>query len=196
MTVFLPGPYLLDFPQVQTGLTHHFAVNCDAIGSPPIGADPADVDMRTKSGTPVDLQTAADDLWDAVRGLYPTTTLCSQFVLWKYNGTNLDKTFISGGTLAAPNGSGVTAVVLSSQLICTYRSGAGHIGKLSFVETVLASSIKAPFGGGAIGETVGIKTYLLGGGNIVMARDRSFPVAALNELAGQNEKIFKRRNRQ
>ena len=195
MTVRPPGPFLLDIPYVQTGEVHHFTVNCDVVGPATIGIAPTVVTMRSQGSGPVILSGAADALWAVIRPLLPTTSIASQYVLWKYNGTNLDKTFISGGTLTAPNGSNVAAVVLASQIVMTFRSGGGNIGKLVANDTPLSSNIRAPLGSGSIGETAAIKTYLLSNDCIVMARDRSFPVAVLNESVGQNEKLWRRRYR-
>lgn len=195
MTVHQPGPFLLDIPYVQTGQVHHFTVNCDVIGDASVGIAPTVVTMRSKGSGPLILSGAADDLWGVIRALMPDTTIASQYVLWKYNGTNLDKTFISGGTLTAPNGSNVADAVLASQMIITYRTGAGNIGKLIANDTPFTLNIRVPLGTGYTTETGPIKTYLLSADCIVMARDRSFPVAGLNESLGQNEKLWKRRYR-
>lgn len=195
MTVHQPGPFLLDIPYVQTSEVHHFTVNCDVIGDADIGISPTVVTLRSKGSGPLILSGAVDALWTVIRPLMPATTIATQYVLWKYNGTNLDKTFISGGTLTAPNGSSIGAVKLASQLIMTYRTGAGNIGKLNVNDTPFDLNIHAPLGSGGIGETAAVKTYLLSAGCIVAGRDRAFPVAALNESAGQNEKLWKRRYR-
>jgi hypothetical protein len=195
MTVRPPGPFLLDIPYVQTGEVHHFTVNCDVVGPATIGLAPTVVTMRSQGSGPLLLSGAADDLWDVVRPLMPDTTVATQYVLWKYNGTNLDKTFISGGTLTAPNGSSDGDVVLASQAIFTFRSGGGNTGKLVVNDTPIDSNFRGPWGTGGIGVTAALKTYLLSPDCIVMARDRSFPVAALNESFGQNEKLWRRRYR-
>lgn len=195
MTTRPPGPFLLDIPYVNTGEVHHFTINCDVVGPATVGISPSVVTMRTKGSGPMILSGSVDALWTVIRPLMPASTIASQYVLWKYNGTNLDKTFISGGTLTSPNGSSIGAVVLASQLIMTFRSGGGNIGKLNVNDTPFALNIHVPLGSGSIGETAAVKTYLLSDDCIVMARDRSFPVAALNESAGQNEKLWKRRYR-
>lgn len=195
MTAFPPGPFLLDIPYVQTGEVHHFTANCDVVGDQSIGIPPTVVTMRTKGSGPQILSGAVTALWAVIRPLLPSTTLANSYVLWKYNGNNLDKTFISGGTLTAPNGSNVAAAILAQQMILTYRSGGGHIGKLVVNDVPFGSNARAPLGSGTFGETIPVKTYLLSDDCIVMARDRSFPVAGLNEAAGQNEKLWRRRYR-
>ncbi len=190
-----PGPFLLDIPYVQTGEVHHFTVNCDVVGDATIGIAPTVVTMRSKGSGPLILAGAVDTLWDAIRPLMPTTTLANQYVLWKFTGTNLDKIFISGGTLTAPNGSSIAAVKIAQQIIMTYRSGGGNIGKLVVNDTVIDSNLREPLGSGGLGETAAVKTYLLSDDCIVLARDRSFPVAGLNESVGQNEKLWRRRYR-
>ncbi len=190
-----PGPYLLDIPILTSGEIHHMTFNCDTIGDPEIGSLPADVSMRTKGAGPTPLDDSANALWAAMRPLYNTTSLAPDYVLWKIPGPNLDKTFISGGSLTTPNGSSASPAKLTYELICTFRSGGGNIGKVVFPEDVVDSEARGPLGGGLFGETVAVKAYLLSSANIVMARDRSFPVAGLSESSGPNRKLVTRRYR-
>jgi len=190
-----PGPYQLEIPYIIQGFTHYFHVNCDVIGSPVVGSAPADVDMRTKGSGPTPLSTSANLLWATIRPLLSTTTLASTYVLWKFQTTNQDRIFISGGDLTAPNGSNVATPTLAWQGVMSFRSGGGNIGKLQVMEPVIALNGRYPLGGGAIGETVAVKNYLMGSTCIVMARDRSFPVAPLNESFGQNDTLRDKRFR-
>lgn len=190
-----PGPFLLDFPYVQTGQAHHLTINVDMVGDETIGISPTVATLRSKGAGPLILSGAANAFWAIMRLFMPSSTIANSFVLWKYNGTNLDKTFISGGTLTTPNGGSIGTAVLASQLIMSYRSGGGNLGKLVVNDTVITTNVYGPLGGGLIGETVAVRSYLLSDDCVVMARDRSFPVAGLNEAAGQNEKLWKRRYR-
>lgn len=194
--IFPRGPYLLDIPYLTSGMTHHLKINCDTLATPTVGQDPDDIAMRTKGSVPdTTLHAAANALWTAIRQIFSNTTLASVYSLFKTNEANEDLEFISGGSLTTPNGGSIAVPTLMWQLTMTYRSGNGHIGKVELMETVISSNDRYPFGGGSIGETVAIKNYVMGANNIIMARDRSFPIAPLNEASGQNERLFRKRHR-
>lgn len=195
MAQYPPGPYQLEIPYITEGFTHYFHVNCDAIGDPAIGTAPLDVDMRTKGSGPTSLVLSANLLWATMRTAFSSQTLATNYTLWKYNTSNQDRIFISGGDLETPNGSAGAAPVLAWGAIYTYRTGLGNVGKLQIMEPAIGLNTRAPMGStpGFNGPTV--KAYLLGSTNIVMARDRSFPVAAMNEALGQNETLADKRFR-
>lgn len=195
MSEHQPGPYQLEIPYVIAGLTHYFHVNCDVIGSAPIGTAPASVTMRTKGAGATPLTTSANALWNIIRPFFASATIATTYTLWKFTGTNQDRVFISGGDLTSPGGSDGGANVLSSEAVFTFRSGNGNIGKLQLMESVFTVSSHGPIGTVIGWTTSPIKTYLLGNSCIVLARDRSFPVAALNESFGPSRVTFNKRNR-
>jgi hypothetical protein len=189
------GPYTLQFPIIQTGLLHLQEFNCDVLGTPAVGDDPSDVTMRTRVGDGVDLETAATALWGVIRAMYNPSSLCSTYALFKRNVDNENRDFISGGSLSAPNGSSAGAAQLAHQTTLTYRTAGKGILKLVFIEDIWTQQIRLPLNSGSAAEFGPINGYILGDDNIVMARNRTFPVAPLAATGGQNEKVFKRRYR-
>lgn len=189
------GPYTLSFPMVYDELSHDFEVNCDVLGSPVVGSDPATINLRTRNGDGADLDTCANALWAELRQMFNASTLCSTYTLFKRNVNNENRDFISGGGLDLPNGSGVAANVPASQATFTWRSGGGHIMKMVLLEANLGGNGRGPLPSTGNVFINSLNGFVLSGLNFVSARDRSFPVAALNASFGQNEKIFERRFR-
>jgi hypothetical protein len=196
MTVYEPGPYSVTIDYVQTSLKHTIELQCDTVGAPAIGTAPSAVTLRSRDGTGVLLNGAADAFWDLFRVFLPATTAASSYVLWKREPGISDKTFISGGDLTTPNGGGVGPVVLCWQAVMTMRTGNGNIMKINAMEPVTGGSFRLPIAASGVLFADALATYLLSGDNWVQSRDRSFPVAKLNLALGQNEKTFRARNRQ
>lgn len=195
MTQFPPGPYVFEIPYTIEGFSHKLQVHCDVIGEVSPGDAPVDIEMRTKGDGPIGLDASANAFWTVVRPLFSTTTTASVFSLWKTNELNSDWDFISGGSLSVPNGSNVAAPVKAQQGIFTLRSAGGHIGKLQFMETPVASNARGPLGS-ITGEAITIRNWVLSDASFVCARDRSFLIAPLNESWSQNEALSRKRFRQ
>lgn len=190
------GPYTLQFPYIVSGFSHVLEVSCDVLGNPTPGDSPADVEMRTRGTTPNSLNDFANDLWDKVRPLFSIETLATTYTLFKRNVDNANKDFVSGGVLLNPSGTVVSAPGLSSQAIFTWRTIGGQGMKIVLLEGAFPSqTARTPITGNANATIAALNTYILGDANSVMARDRTFPVVGVNASFGQNEKIFKRRNR-
>lgn len=198
MAILRPGPYTLQFPMQHLELTHAIEVNCDVLGTPTIGTVPGDVNMVASSaGVDVTLDDAANDMWDAFRQMYNAATLCSTYTLWKRTETTTERIFISGGVLTSPNGVSAAANTLAGQGTFTFRSGAGGIGKLVFLEGTFGTSPtgRLPWASSTDPAAIAIRNYILSDENIISARDRGFPVTPMNATFGQNEKVFNRRFR-
>ncbi|MEP6634070.1 MAG: hypothetical protein ABJA62_07660, partial [Luteimonas sp.] len=166
------GPYVLKIPYVADGHPHQFQVNCDVIGSPVIGAEPADVQMKTRGGSPVTLVTASADLWAVVRAYLSNLVTAITYELFAVHPTNGIHSFVSGGTLAQPNGGKPAATNPAQQATFTFRTGAAHIMKLELLDVYVTANTRSPLGGGGIPETAALKTYILSGANICSGRDR------------------------
>lgn len=195
MTQYPRGPYILRIDYTQNQLTHTLDLNVDVIGDAVTGTAPADITLRSRAGGGVLLNGAADEIWGVIRPNLPTSTTASSYALFKPNVNNNDLLFISGGILTQPNGSSTNTVVPASQATLTWRSGNGNIAKMVLLEHVYASNSRTSLGASGTAAIEAINTYVLSDNNVLMARDRSFPVVPLNVSFGQNEKTFNRRYR-
>lgn len=188
------GPYVLTIPTVTDNLVHDITLNVDILGTAAPGADPADVTLRNKGGGGIFLDTAVNQFWAKVRPLFASATLAATYTLSKVTSTNNEREFISAGTLAVPNGE-ASAYVPAGQFTCTWRSGRGGIAKLVLLETNFPGNTRSPLAAVSNPAVSALNLYVLSADNILCARDRSFPVAAMNLSLGQNEKVFNRRYR-
>jgi len=187
-----PGPYLLVIPYFVSTIRHEFTINCDTVGTPVIGSDPAILEMRNRGGSSTALASAANALWGAMRALLSTSVVALSYELFKVNQTNGKRSFVSGGTLSAPNGSSAGVTIPAKQATLTFRTGSANIMKLELIGVPITRDDISPLASGATGETAAIKNYILGPSNIAWGRDRAFPVAGLNEAFTQNEKAYNR----
>lgn len=186
----------MKIPYVVAGISHEFVINCDVVGDPAVGIDPNAVNMETKGATSKTLSQAVyTDLWPLLRQFWSNTVLASAYTLVKCRPENNDVVFISGSALFPINGGAAAAPVLVSQLTLTWYSALGNLAKVVMLEHSFPRSDRVSIG--ATGEPVinNFLDYVDSDDNIIMARDRSFPVAGLNASFGQNEKVFNRRYR-
>lgn len=195
MTAYPPGPFLLEIPYVYAGLSHDVTVNCDAVGTPTVGSDPTTVFLETKDGAGATLDDSANALWDLIRVFFLPATGASAYTLWKCNPDNSERLFISGGALVHPNGGGTGVVIPSSEVIFTWRSAGGNYLKIELLEHTIDSQSRAPLLSTGLAPVNALSAFVLGPSSFVMARDRSFPVVAMNASFGQDEATWRRRNR-
>lgn len=201
MTTNLPGPYSVDFVYATgiSGLTinHHLELSCAVIGTPAVGATPGSIAVQTKSGASLALLTAVNDVWGIFRqGLASAGVVCQGWTLWRYVPGTLARDFITAGVVTTPLGASGVAPVPAAQTKCTLRSANGGILQVNMLESSVSgvsSSPLVPAGTGA--WQVVMAQYLLSASGWVIARDDSYPVAALNVSFGQNEALFNKRYR-
>jgi hypothetical protein len=180
-----------------SNLTHSLQLNCLAPTNPIAGTALASITLATKSGGTLAASTAVEQLWGFVRPFFSSATTVVGATLWKYVANSYEKNFISAysGNLAA--GSNAAALNPAHQSILSFRSGNGGIMYVNLVDdatTGLTRTSNPPNAAGGIAPQ--LANYMLGANSCWLARDNGFPIASLNYLGGQNEAIFKRRNRQ
>lgn len=195
MTTFPSGPYSVQIPYIVSGLTHRLELNCNVIGAAPVGSAPAAIQLESQSDIGVNLAVGVNAFWNLIRVFYPATTLASTYTLWKHNPQNTERLYISAGSLTTPNGSSANPNILAFQTIFTWRTGKGNVAKIQLMEAHFNLSTRLPLPSTGDAQINALNAYILGNDNWVMARDRSFPVAAMNVSHGQNEKLHRRRNR-
>lgn len=191
MAVSQKGPYEVRIPYVTAdGYPHTWAASCIVPGSsvPVVGELPENILLVTRGGS-IDLQTGVDEAWGALRQRLPSTTIATGYSLWYYADDSSAATFISSGDLTVPDGAS-GALVASQQEIRTFRTGFGGIAKIVLMDTREASSVKIP-----IPPTDEVLVWALGATGWIIGRDNGHFVAGINLAYGQNERLFKARNR-
>jgi hypothetical protein len=201
MATNFPGPYSVEYKYavsngVQT-LVHSLELSCAVIGNPAVGSVPGSIAVQTKSGASLALLTAVNDVWNIIRtGLNLTVATSQGWTLWKYQPNTLAKDFISAGTVTNPGGTASGQAIVAGQQKLTFRSANGGIMQVNLLEGAIAGTAVTPLVPAGTGAWhVVLASYLLSSSGWVIARDDSYPVAALNVAFGQNEAVFNKRFR-
>lgn len=190
-----PGPYEIEF--TLGGWTapvreHKIRLNCAALGAPVAGTLPTAITIQKAGGGTATLDVVANQAWSFLRQFYPSSITAIGYTFWKYVTGTHAKNFISTGTLTTPLGTG-PAVVVKSQLTLTFRSANGSIAKTVLLETGFGGDAQialVPNGAGTAPQKWA--AYVLSTDNIVLAADDGYPILALRDSRGENERIFRK----
>lgn len=189
-----PGPFTVEIPYIVDGLAHSFELNCDVIGTYAPGDAPTAIQLRTRDSGGVNLDVGVNAMWTIARPVFATTALASTYTLWQRNVNNLDKLFISAGSLTTPNGSGGTYQP-ATQMIMTLRAGGGNVAKIVIQETVFTRKDRVSIDSSVVPGLIALADYAMSMDSWIMARGASFPVAKMNVSFGNNEVTEQRRYR-
>lgn len=192
----LPGPYQVDYEYQVDTLTHHKRFNCIVIGNPTVPTPVASLQLATKGGGNVSLQTGIDNYWNNARLGYSTTTSILSVTLWRFLPGTLNKDFIASVTVTNPLGNGGGSYSAAHQTTLTFRTAGGSIMKDVFIEDTSGLSTRIvliPSGAGTYGQRAA--AYWLSSEGWAIGADDTYPVSALRSSAGQNEAVFNKRFR-
>jgi hypothetical protein len=160
-----------------------------------VGVDPTDSSMatwRTSGGSTNAFDAALDAYVALIAPFFHTTDVftgaevysmptCADAPVFKFAYD------LNGGV----NGTSSSADVDWTQCVLTYRTKAGGKFKLQLMETIIASDEKEALPT-ASAFIIALNTYLLGAGDVLYARDNSFPGFALNLVTKVNDKLRKK----
>lgn len=196
MAINLPGPYEIEYLYTVNNLVHALRLNCITDGTPTPGDAFSTIDLVTKSGGSIALQTAIDDVWEELRKQLTTTSSAGLVTLWKYVTGTYEKNFISSGSVTNPAGTSGGAARPAGQVTISMRTAAGGYLKMTALETVdnldqIVPLVAAP----GISVWSNLALYMLSSSGWILGRDGSFPIAPLNQSYGQNESTYRARFR-
>lgn len=202
MAINYPGPYEVEFIyNVTIGtviLPHYLRVNCAVVGTPAPGTAMSAINVMTKAGTPAGLEASILAFWNWYKIQLGTTVTVGVPSLYKYDTGTFVKNFVSayGGT-ALTNGTGTSGIGDSHEMIQTYRTAAGGILKLTWLEDTNGTLVnRAPLVANAAGTNdAKLAAYMISSAAWIIGRDDSFPIASMFNVFGQNEAVFKKRHR-
>lgn len=193
MTLNFPGPYQVDIHYTVDDLEHVQKLSLDLAADPTPGDTFDTIQAVTRAGGNVDLDDAID-AWETI--LLPRFSSDCQFTsceLFKCNNDNFNRIWLSSYSMSGV-GTHVSAYAPANEVVHTYRTQEGGIMKVTWEECPLSFFAKAPLGSASSYEAT-IRDFILSTSNWILARDTSYPIAALNLLYGQNEVIFRKRYR-
>jgi hypothetical protein len=194
-----PGPLEIEFEilvNTTPARSHVFRSSVIGVGDPDLGTPLADVTLLQKDGTNDDAQTLVDQYWNFLRLMFHTGTICTSVTLWKYVPNTFQRDFVTASEVTNPAGTNSAGPIPLQQHMLTFRSAGGGIIKLSFLEAAYNGDQQIPLTANPVGfPSERIASYMLSGDCIVIGRDNGFPIAALRESLGENEKIWRKVNR-
>lgn len=191
----LPGPYEIEFDLqgwTSPARSHVLRFSVAAVGSPAAGSLPTAIDIQKMGGGTAKLNVVANQIWGFVRTLYHTSISAVGYTLWRYVPGTLAKDFISAGALTTPAGLSASVATVAHQTTLTFRSANGGVMKVVFLETSLGGDTRTtliPNSGGTLIPL--FASYVMSADNVILARDDAYPVAALRDSRGQNERIWR-----
>ncbi len=199
MALNFPGPYELRLAYTTNvsavPLVHTARYNLDltAVASP--GDVFANVNVLTRGGvsTP-DLATAVEAWLALLAPRHNTNSAFGALELWKYTPLTFEAIFISAYNPTVVLGTSATPVVIAGQETYTLRTVEGGIMRLVGIETIIGTNDRIPYPT-TTASVDAIFDFVKSSVNWILARDTSYPIAALNFLGGQNEKTFRQRFR-
>jgi hypothetical protein len=193
----LPGPYEIEYTLggwTNPSREHVLRVSVAAVGSPSPGDLVTAIDIQKMGGATAKLNIVANQFWEFLRQCYTTGITCNGYQLWRYVPGTLAKDFISAGTVTNPAGSGGAGTgVIAHQLTLTFRSANGGVVKIVMLEGNNTGDTRGTLIPNAAGTNYQkVAAYVMSADNVVLARDDSYPVAALRYAVGQNERIWRK----
>jgi hypothetical protein len=195
MPMNYPGPYVLVTEYLVGGLTHHQTINLACEYMPQPGETFDNIKVVCKDSTLSDLNDVADEYADLLAAFHDAASDIVAMELFECSPLSFDRKWISAYTVGIP-GTNVGTYQPACEYIQTFRTQEGGIMQLRHEEVVMSTYGRFPAGGVAPGgPDDDLITYVLKDSSWILARDTSYPVAALYVLRGQNESIFKLRYR-
>lgn len=147
--------------------------------------------IKTKDGSSVPINTAVAALVTILKALVAATVTFQDFDLWSKPTPTDDPVWLYNGSLAVVGTNG-TASVANSQLVASYRSGAGGNGKIYLLEqSYPVNNLYKPAAYGDASK-LALANYLIGSSCMVYARDNGFPVTVPRMMTKTNDVMRKR----
>jgi hypothetical protein len=193
MTLNFPGPYQVDLHYTIDSIDHTAKLNCRLLEIPDPGITFDEVHVVTKVSGNTLLDSAVDDLIDLLKLHFAADCEFVNAELYACNPWNFDRIWLGSYAIGVV---GTHAGVYSpaSEKVHTYRTQEGGILKITLEETTIDFFAKTSLGAASSYEA-SLRDFIVSDANWILARDTSYPIAALNLLYGQNEVIFRRRYR-
>lgn len=193
MATNFPGPYQADIHYTTivntVPLDHVAKLNVDCAGPLVPGMDFSGIDFVTKGAGLVNGLAAVLDWADLIKTQFAADTTINRVELWSVAPESFDRTFISTADIAI-DGTHPNGTIPASQLIFTFRSQEGGIMRLNLMEATTLPAVPVAFPTGTASYN-NIANFVTSDDNWILARDTSYPIAAIRFLPGQNERLFK-----
>lgn len=188
-----PGEYEVEIRYTVSSLEHTQRLNCDVVSTPTPGDLPATIDLKTRGGGSVQLDTAVLAWVASLTYIFRTDVTFDDFTFWKYDVGTFDKTFISTGIIGDV-GDNAGATNLGHQWTFTFRTLEGGAMRIVLLETTSTNKVSLSYPQ-LDNDSKAVMDFIIGTSNWILARDTSYPIAYLHVVGGENERTFESRYR-
>ena len=188
-----PGPYEIELFYTIQGKTHIQRLNVDVQSAPAVGDAPTSITLETRDAAGIALNVAVTAWVNLHKVGYKSDCTFNSYNFWRYDALSYVRTWITSGVVGVA-GTATPANLLASQVTYTFRTLEGNVMRIVLLEGVDLGNTRIPYAS-LTGYTKAIMDYVVASNTWVLGRDTSYPVAQLNLVGGQNEKVFKSRYR-
>lgn len=174
-------------------LDHVLKFDINVVSSPDVGEIFEGITVEARDTSTQPLSDFTDAFMTLLRPCYSADAEFSRSELWFITEGTLDATFYSVYELALA-GTNAGANTLSQQTTFTFRSQAGGTGRIQLMESAFSGSLRQspPF---ASAQANALSNYVIAAACPILARDNSPFIARIHQCDGQNEIIWRKRNR-
>jgi hypothetical protein len=193
-----PGPHELRFSYTTLigaiPLTHTQRLSLALTTDPNPGAAFNNINAITRGlSVEPDLAAVVEAWLTLIAPRFPEDAVFGIVELWKYEPGGYQASFISAYSPTKTTGdNAVNSSLPAAQEVLTFRTMEGGVMRVTWIETTSGSTQPLPYPTSITGVDE-IFEFVIGLTNWILARDTSYPFAALRFLGGQNEKTFRQR---
>lgn len=194
MTVFYPGPQVLEMIYTVSGLEHKMRMNVEATTTPSVGDGLGSIDLVRRNATTQDALSWLLSIEDLLEHLYDNVNM--SFDTWNlYNvaPSSYDFTFVkSYNSVELPVN--VADYVSAHHRIFTFRTQGGNLAKLYLMETSLGQNDLVGYSS-LLSVEQDLVDLLVADNTCMIGRDGEHVSTLVKRGGSQNEKLFRLRNR-
>lgn len=194
MALNYPGPYQLKLYYTVNTFQHVLNLNLNVVGTPTPGTPFTAINVVTPDASNPLLSTVAANLSGWLEPIFSAATSTFDTAeLWRIAANSFDGTFISSMTIGTPGIHGSPAVG-GGEVIFVFRTQEGGTMRVHLEEPITIAGPTIPYA--SMGPAYkAIADFILAQSSPFLGRDTSPPISAIAYYPGQNERVFKARNR-
>jgi hypothetical protein len=197
-----PGPQQLRFfyttaPSTYPGLQHKQTFNVEITAGLAPGAAFSTMTVKRRVGSDLSLQVAVDAWLTILRGaIYNTGSNTVDYVeLWDYEPLTDNGEFVSVYPVGLAGTGATSAPGAGIESILTFRTLEGGIMRVHTEEPQNLTGNPTDTRPFTYASATAMADHIESVDNVFLGKDTSFPFAVIAHYPGQNERLFKKRNR-
>ncbi len=193
MATNYPSPYVLQYTTTTQGIISKFKIACQVLNNPTPGTTFTDIEVTTKDGGSVFLWLGIETFLGLVKASFQAVTVFSGIELFKVQPNNAGLQFISAYDFSISGDSG-QAWTPTHYSIFGFRTANGSTMRITYLEPANAGDSQLSYPDIPLWEQ-NMVDYVLSDDSWLYGADDSYPIAFLRRSQGQNEAIWRKRNR-